>query len=85
MNANRSPLQGKPMVRASAGLLIGTGTLLAFLAIFADSLNIGGGEGFGYQQLMGVILGVVLILWGLALIFHRYLNVNPRDSFETER
>lgn len=85
MNANRSPLLGKPMVRVSAGLLIGGGAVLAFIATFADSLNIGVGEGFGYQQLMGVILGVVLILWGLALIFQRYLNSNARDSFESER
>lgn len=85
MNASRPTLFGKPMIQVSAGLLIGGGLLLAILAIFADVINIGGGEGFGYQQLMGVIGGVVLILWGLAIIFQRYLQTSVRDAFETER
>ena len=85
MNANRSPHFGKPILRASAGLLIAIGIALATLAIFADGLSIGGGEGFGYQQLIGLIGGIVLILFGLAIAFQKYLNASNRDSFEVER
>jgi hypothetical protein len=73
------------MIRVSAGLLIAIGVALVLLAGFADTLNIGGGKGFGYQQLIGLIGGIVLILSGLAIAFQRYLNSNGRDSFEVER
>jgi len=85
VNASRSPLFGKPILRFSAGLLIAIGLALAFLAIFADSLDIGGGKGFGYQQLIGLIGGIVLMLWGLAIVFQKYLNASNRDAFEVER
>jgi hypothetical protein len=73
------------MVRVSAGLLIAIGVALVLLALLADTLSIGGGKGFGYQQLICLIGGIVLILSGLAIAFQRYLNDNGRDSFEIER
>lgn len=85
MNASRSPQFGKPILRASAGLLLAVGVVLLLLAIFADPLDIGGGEGFGYQQLIGLIVGIVLVLLGLAIIFQRQLGSSHRDTFEPER
>ena len=85
MNANRTPLFGKPILQLSAGLLIAIGIALSLLAIFADALQFGGGKGFGYLQLIGLIGGVVLVLWGLAIAFQKYLNTANRDPFETER
>jgi hypothetical protein len=69
----------------SAGLLIASGVGLSLFAIYADSLGIGGGKGFGYQQLICLIVGIVLILSGLAIAFQRVLTASSRDSFEIER
>lgn len=85
MHASRSPFFGKPLLRMSAGLLIAFGVGLSLFAIYADSLGIGGGKGFGYQQLICLIVGIVLILSGLAIAFQRFLTASSRDSFEIER
>jgi hypothetical protein len=53
-------------------LLIGAG--LVALSLLADKLDVGGGEGFGYQQLIVLIVGVVLILGGLRVVVQPFLN-----------
>lgn len=57
-----------PVRRLAASAVIGIGIVVALLAIFADQLGIGGGKGFGYVQLIGLIVGIALILAGLATI-----------------
>ena len=85
MHASRPAILRKPVLRVSAIVMIVLGTALCLLAFFADSLLPGGGRGFGYQQMIALILGIVLILGGLAIAFQRYLMMSPRDSFEIER
>jgi hypothetical protein len=85
VHASRPAILRKPVLRVSAVVMIVAGAALCLLAIFADSLLPGGGRGFGYQQLIALIVGIVLILGGLALAFQRYLLATPHDSFEIER
>jgi len=59
--------RGKPG-RVTALVLVAVGLALIALSIAADALDIGGGEGFGYQQLIGVIVGLALILGAVALL-----------------
>lgn len=47
-------------------LLVGAG-LIAF-SLLADRLDIGGGEGFGYQQLIVLIIGIALALGGVRMM-----------------
>ncbi len=55
-------------------MLLGLGAGLAALALLADPLDIGGGEGFGYQQLIALIIGIVLILGGLRIVAQPLVN-----------
>ncbi len=59
--------RGRPG-KVTALALIGVGLALIALSMAADALDIGGGEGFGYQQLIGVIVGLALILGAVALL-----------------
>lgn len=53
------------------GLII-TGAIVTLLAIFADTLEIGTGQGFGYYQMIVLIIGLVLLLGGSAMMLqHR--------------
>ena len=55
--------------RLVAMALIAAGTLLVLGAIFADPLGIsGGGEGFGWKQLIATIVGLVLASLGAGLL-----------------
>jgi hypothetical protein len=60
---------------------------LALFALLADYIEFGGGEGFGYQQLIVLIVGIVLMLGGVRVLAHPYLNRmnGPRDFAEVER
>lgn len=53
-----------PAMRIVAGVLLALGALLIVASIFADPLNLGGGLGFGWKQLIGVVIGLVLALLG---------------------
>jgi hypothetical protein len=48
-------------------------------ALFADTLGIGGGRGFGYQQLIVLIVGLVLALSGGAIMLQHGLHRAMRD------
>jgi hypothetical protein len=46
---------------------MGGGAIVLIGAVFADPLGIsGGGEGFGWKQLIAAIVGLVILLVGLA-------------------
>ena len=56
-----------PATRIAALVLMGGGAVVMVGAIFADPLGIsGGGEGFGWKQLIAAIVGLVILLIGLA-------------------
>ncbi|MDQ3657883.1 MAG: hypothetical protein M3457_22760 [Chloroflexota bacterium] len=63
----RRPSPNSPVARVVAIAMIAIGVVLAIGALFADNLNLTrGGEGLGWLQLIGVIVGLVVLLIGLA-------------------
>lgn len=83
----RSPEKNRPATRAVGSLLLLVGVGLALFALLADRIGFGGGEGFGYQQLIVLIVGLVLILGGLRVLAQPYFNRlnGPQDLIEVER
>ena len=78
-NPRTSPGTGGPGPGAAASLLssprvvamilIAAGVALVLGAIFADPLGIsGGGEGFGWKQMIAAIAGLVLALLGTGVL-----------------
>jgi predicted MFS family arabinose efflux permease len=56
-----------PVIRVTALVFLGVGALIMIAAVFADPLGLGGGgEGFGWKQLILAIIGLVILLIGLA-------------------
>jgi len=56
---------GAPAMRILAGVLLALGIVLTVGSLFADQLNLtGGGEGLGWKQLIGIVIGLVLALLG---------------------
>ena len=41
------------------------GVLLAFVSLFADSLGVGRMPGFGYKQILGLLVGAALVVLGV--------------------
>jgi predicted phage tail protein len=67
-----------PTVRGLALALIAIGALLMVGAVFADQLGLtGGGEGFGWKQLIGAIAGLVLLIGGLAWLLQPLAGSEP--------
>lgn len=60
--------------------LISMGVGLIVLSLAADVLNIGGGQGFGYQQLIVLIVGIVLVLGGLGVVLQPLLGASGSRS-----
>jgi hypothetical protein len=61
------------------GLII-AGAIVTLLAIFADRLEIGTGKGFGYYQMIVLIVGLVLLLGGSAMVFQHRSSGRSDDS-----
>lgn len=68
-----APTARSPIRRVIASAVIVIGIIVSLIAIFADQLGIGGGKGFGYVQLIGLIVGIALVLAGLATILRAAL------------
>ncbi len=49
-------------------ILMGIGIIVLLISVFADPLGIGGYPGFGYKQVVGVILGIVTGIIGIAFL-----------------
>lgn len=64
----------KPAAKMIGFVLLLAGIGLAALSLLADSLDFGGGEGFGYQQLIVLIVGIVLVLGGLRIVAQSAFN-----------
>jgi hypothetical protein len=72
-----------PATRIVAALLMGGGAIVMIGAVFADQLGIsGGGEGFGWKQLIAAIVGLVILLIGLAWLLRPGFDTGPWDSEE---
>jgi hypothetical protein len=63
-------------------LLIGLGLIV--LSLIADSIGLGGGRGFGYQQLIVVIVGVAAVLFGAAILLQPHIHDDRRDPPYTD-
>jgi hypothetical protein len=52
-------------------VLFGMGAVILVLALVAHPIGIGDSPGFGWKQILGVLLGAVLTVVGLALGYKR--------------
>jgi hypothetical protein len=72
-----------PALRIIALLVLVAGALLMLASVFADQLHlIGGGIGFGWKQLLGAIVGLVMVLLGLAWLVQPPLSRDVDESLE---
>jgi hypothetical protein len=63
--------------------VIAVGAILLVGAVFADSLGLsGGGTGFGWKQLIAAIVGLVILLSGVAWFLRPILGDEPDDFLE---
>ena len=56
------------------------GALLMTLSVFADAIGLGGGKGFGWQQLIAAIVGLALLLIGVAWLFQPVVDDKLGDE-----
>lgn len=55
--------------RVLALVFIVIGVLLALVSAFADQVGLGApGSGFGWKQLLGLVLGIILVVAGVLLL-----------------
>lgn len=59
--------QPSPTIRVISAMLAIAGVIITVLAVFADRFGglSGGGEGLGWKQLIGAIIGIVMALIGV--------------------
>ena len=48
-------------------VLLVVGVILLIVALAADALGIGGAVGFGYKQIIGAVVGVIVAVVGFVL------------------
>ena len=48
-------------------VLLVAGVILLIVALAADALGIGGASGFGYKQIIGAVVGVIVAVVGFVL------------------
>jgi len=81
------PAQPTSRTLAIGYTLIAVGTAFAVLSVLADSLGMsGGGEGFGYQQLIVLIISFVVILIGIGIVAQPAIerSRSRQDVFERD-
>jgi drug/metabolite transporter (DMT)-like permease len=54
--------------KASGILLLVLGVVLLILSLAADLIGIGAASGFGYKQIIGVVLGVIAGIRGFMIL-----------------
>ncbi len=59
--------RAQPATRALSFMCMVPGVALIAFSMAADSLGVGGGQGFGYQQMIVLIVGLALLLGGSAI------------------
>jgi hypothetical protein len=81
--SSQSPFAPPPANRLASLILIALGALLMVGAVFADPLGLsGGGDGFGWKQLIAAIVGLVILLSGVAWFLRPMLGEEPDDTLE---
>ncbi len=70
--------------RATGLTILGIGLALMAFALLADVLDVGGGRGFGYQQLIVFIIGMVLALGGGALMLQPGSSVSSGNDYQSD-
>lgn len=85
----QQPQRPRGATRMTGITLVSVGTGLIALSLFADLWEIGGGDGFGYQQLIALIVGIILILGGLGVILQPLLGASAspgrHDAYDADR
>ncbi|MCC6790718.1 MAG: hypothetical protein IT336_03480 [Thermomicrobiales bacterium] len=80
--SSQSPMAPSTNRLASLGA-IAVGALIMVGAVFADPLGLsGGGDGFGWKQLIAAIVGLVILLSGVAWFLRPMLGEEPDDPME---
>lgn len=54
--------------KASGTFLLILGAALLIVSLLADAIGIGANPGFGYRQIIGVVLGVIAIIRGIFVL-----------------
>lgn len=72
-----------PTARILAFALILVGAVTMVVAVFADAIGVsGGGDGFGWKQLIAAIAGLVILLAGVAWLMRPLAEVEPDEPFD---
>jgi predicted phage tail protein len=78
-----SRTSGAPTLRPVALVLIVLGAALVVVSLFADPLGVsGGGEGFGFKQLIAVIVGLVMVFGGVGWLLRPMMTTDQDEPFE---
>jgi hypothetical protein len=81
--SSQSPLAPESPSRYGSLIVIAVGAILMVAAVFADSLGLsGGGTGFGWKQLIAAIVGLVVLLVGVAWFLRPILGEEPDEPLE---
>jgi hypothetical protein len=81
--SSQSPYAASSSTRVLSLVVIAVGALLMVGAVFADPLGLsGGGDGFGWKQLIAAIVGLVILLSGVAWLLRPVLGEEPDDTLE---
>jgi hypothetical protein len=81
--SSQSPLIRASTSRFGALIVIAVGAVVMVAAVFADSIGLsGGGTGFGWKQLIAAIVGLVILLSGVAWYLRPILGEEPDDPLE---
>ena len=81
--SSQSPYASSSSTRVLSLVVIAVGALLMVGAVFADPLGLsGGGDGFGWKQLIAAIVGLVILLSGVAWLLRPVLGEEPDDTLE---
>jgi uncharacterized membrane protein len=51
--------------------LLVVGVIVLIVSLAADPIGIGGADGFGYKQIVGAIVGVIVAIVGFVLYFRK--------------
>ena len=54
--------------KASGIFLLVLGVVLLIVSLLADVIGVGANRGFGYRQIIGIVLGVIAIIRGIFVI-----------------
>jgi len=72
-----------PGGRIASLVVTALGAILMVGAVFADPIGLsGGGDGFGWKQLIAAIVGLVVLLAGIAWFLRPIIGADSDDNLE---